>query len=585
MKRSPTGILFPLLFLLALLPACQPGSPDAGEAGGDAPPVFPATGRPDVIGLQMAVSSDHPLATEAGMEVLRRGGNATDAAVTMAAVLAVVRPHMNGVGGDAFGIFLNGATGEVQAMNASGRAGALATPDFFLAAGDTAVPYRGPRSVSVPGAVGGWAEALARHGTITLAQAVAPAIRLAEEGFPISWRMRSDIEGGARPLNDAARAVYLPGGSAPEIGMLLRNPGLAATLRTLAREGARAMYGGSIGARIAAFLEAEGGYLRTEDFAAHTTTWVTPLQTEYLGYRILAMPPSTQGVTLLQQMKMAEALGAELRDAGHNTAAYLHRMVGIKELAFADRDRWVADPDFVPVPVERMLSPEYAAERVGALSAGRALTGVRSGIEEATQSAAARPSDEDGVQGDGDTVYLTVVDAQGNAVSWIQSLYASFGSGLLEPETGIVLQNRGAGFVLDPAHPQVVAPGKRPFHTLTPHMALRGDGRLAFTFGTPGGDSQTQSLLQIVHNMEFFGMTPQEAIEAPRYRSEDGELLVEDRIPASVRRELQGMGYDARPASGWTATFGGAQFIVIHPESGARIVASDPRREAYGLAW
>jgi gamma-glutamyltranspeptidase / glutathione hydrolase len=560
----------------------MPAAPAATAAAARptaAGPTFPVTNRPDVMGLEAAVSSDHPLASAAGIEVLRRGGNAVDAAVTMAGVLAVVRPHMNGVGGDAFALILDASTGRVSALNGSGRSGALATPEFFRAAGQTSVPGRGALSVSIPGAVGAWEEALQRHGTLTLAQALAPAIRYAEDGFPVSQRLHDDIAGASRALNDAARALYLPGGAPPAVGTLLKNPALAATLRILAAEGAAAMYGGSVGLRLAAYVESEGGHLRPDDFAAHTTDWETPLEVDYLGYRMLAMPPSTQGVTLLQQMRLADALGG-LRDLGHNTPDYLHRMVEIMRLAFADRDRWVADPTFSEVPVRRMLDPGYARERAATIVPGRTPQRVESGI--------AGPSTSQGASGqdDGDTVYLTVVDAEGNAVSWIQSLFASFGSGLLEPETGIVLHNRGALYVMDEGHPQVVAPRKRPFHTLTPHMALHGDGRLAFTFGTPGGDSQTQTLLQIVHNMEFFGMSPQAAIEAPRYRSDNGRLVqLEDRIAPGVRDALGAMGYQIRPVGGWTANFGGAQLIRIHPQSGARIVAADPRREAYAVAY
>ena len=582
----PLARLLALLPLLAL-PACGGGATPAvsdgpADSGG---PVFPATNRPDVMGLEMAVSSDHPLASAAGMEVLRNGGNAIDAAVTMAGVLAVVRPHMNGVGGDVFALVREGATGDVLALNGSGRAGARATPDFFRAAGDSTVPSRGFRSVSVPGAVGAWEAALQRWGTLTMAQALAPAIRLAEEGFPVSQRLHDDIAGASRGLNDAASALYLPGGSPPPVGTLLKNPALGASLRLIGVQGARAMYGGDLGQRLAAFVAEGGGHLTPADFSAHRTDWEEPLEVEYLGYRVLAMHPPTQGITLLQQMRFADALGG-MAGLEHNSPEYLPRMAAIKELAFADRDRWVADPAFAPAPLERLLDPAYAAERVK-LVGDRALSDLESGVPlegggvepGRTAADAGGPGERDG----GDTVYLTVVDGEGNAVSWIQSLYASFGSGLLEPETGIVLHNRGALYVLDEGHPQVVAPGKRPFHTLTPHMVLRG-ADLAFTFGTPGGDSQTQSLLQVMHNMELFGMSPQAAVEAPRYRVEEG-LLLEDRIPVAVRTGLEGMGYVPEVTSGWTATFGGVQVIRVHPTSGVRIVASDPRREAYGLAW
>jgi gamma-glutamyltranspeptidase / glutathione hydrolase len=550
-------------------------SPIAADPG----PEWPAQSRPDVMGLEGAVSSDHPLASAAGYEVLRRGGNAIDAAVTMAGVLAVVRPHMNGVGGDAFALIRNGRTGEVAALNGSGRSGALATPDFFRAKGLDRIPSAGAASVSVPGAVGAWAAALERHGTISLAEALAPAIRYAEDGFPVTTRLASDIRGASRGLNDAGRALYLPGGEPPPFGSLLKNPALARTLRTIAAEGAAALYGGSIGQRLAAFIEREGGHLRAADFAAHRTDWTQPIEIEYLGYRVLAFPPPTQGVTLLQQMRMHQALGNP-KDLGLNSAAYLNRMIEVGRIAFADRDRWIADPEHVDVPVDRLLDPAYAAERVRAFVPGRPAERYESGI-----GTAATSSSSDRPEGDGDTVYLTVVDAQGNAVSWIQSLFSSFGSGLVEPETGVVLQNRGALYVLEEGHPQRVAPRKRPFHTLTPHMALRGDD-LAFTFGSPGGDGQTQTHIAVFHNLALFGMTPQQAIEHARYRFDDGvRVQLEDRIPASVRAELTAMGYRINPVGGWTATFGGAQMILIDPESGARIVASDPRREAYGIAY
>jgi gamma-glutamyltranspeptidase / glutathione hydrolase len=546
---------------------------------GDPGPEWPAQNRPDVMGLSGAVSSDHPLASAAGYEVLRRGGNAVDAAVTMAGVLAVVRPHMNGVGGDAFALIRDGRTGDVSALNGSGRSGALAMPAFFRDKGLDRIPSSGAASVSVPGAVGAWAAALERYGTITLADALAPAIRYAEEGFPVTTRLASDIRGASRGLNDAGRALYLPGGEPPAFGSLLKNPALARTLRTIASEGAPAMYGGRIGQRLAAFVETEGGHLRADDFAAHRTDWTQPIAVDYLGYRVLAFPPPTQGITLLQQMRMHEALG-DPTSLGLNSAAYLNRMIEVGRIAFADRDRWVADPEQTDVPIDRLLDPRYAAERARAFVPGKPAQRYESGIGPATTSSSGeRP------EGDGDTVYLTAVDAQGNAVSWIQSLFSSFGSGLLEPETGIVLHNRGALYVLEEGHPQIVAPRKRPFHTLTPHMALRGND-LAFTFGSPGGDGQTQTHIALFHNLTLFGMTPQQAIEHARFRFDDGlRVQLEDRIDPAVRGELAAMGYRINDVGGWTATFGGAQMIFIDPASGARIVASDPRREAYGIAY
>lgn len=544
---------------------------------------FPAANRPDVRGTSGAVSSDHPLASAAGYEVLRNGGNAVDAAVTMAAVLAVVRPHMNGVGGDAFAIFFDGGTGEVTGMNGSGRAGALATPEFFESEeGPARIPSTGARSVSVPGAVAAWADALDRFGTITLAQALAPAIRYARDGFPVSTRLASDFEEQGGSLNEPGRALYLPGGAPPAVGSLLRNPELAATLERIARQGKAGFYEGPVAEKLSSFLEAEGGYLRAGDFKAHTTTWVEPLSTDYLGVRFLVLPPNTQGIAQLQQMAMARQF--DLAAMGQNAADYLHTLIEIKKLAFADRDQWVADPEFADIPIAELLDPEYLRRRAALVDPGTAAEDVAPGILPAGGApATGDPGDHDD---SGDTVYLTVVDSEGNAVSWIQSLFAGFGSGLLEPTTGVLLQNRGSLFTLEENHPNRIAPGKRPYHTLTPAMALNPDGSLAFTLGTPGGDSQTQSLLAIVNNLLLFDMTPQQAIEAPRYRSYDGlRVDVEDRIPADVRLALERRGHDIRVVHGWTATFGGAQMIRVEPGSHTLTVGSDPRREAYGIAY
>ena len=561
--------------------SCAPAEADpaGGASGVEASEVeFPVTNRPDVRGIHGAVSSDHPLATAAGYAVLRNGGNAVDAVVTMAGVLAVVRPHMNGVGGDAFGIFYDGESGDVVGMNGSGRAGALATASFFEQAGHESIPGSGPLSVSLPGAVAAWDDALTRFGTISLAEALAPGIAYARGGFPVSSRLASDIAGASRGLNEAALGLYLPGGSPPPVGSLLKNPALAATLERIAKEGKDGFYHGEPAEAISAFLEREGGYLRSADFAAHKTTWTPPLEGTYLDHRILVLPPNTQGVAQISLMGMAA--GHDLAAMGHNTADYLHTLIELKKLAFADRDRWVADPEFADIPLDQLLDGEYLRERAGQVGPSAA-ENVTPGIEGPVATAARQGDADDS----GDTVYITAVDEWGNAVSWIQSLFASFGSGLLEPETGVVLQNRGALFTLDPNHPNVVEPGKRPYHTLTPLMALNADGSLAFTLGTPGGDSQTQSLIQIVNNIFLFGMTPQAAIEAPRFRSYNSlRVDFEDRIPADVLSDLSERGHEPRVIHGWTATFGGAHMIRVEPW-GTLTAAADPRREAYGMAY
>jgi len=576
-----------VIFLSACANEGVPGGTSGGESpGGGAPGddevVFPAQNRPDVRGTQGAVSAGHPLAAAAGQDVLRRGGNAVDAAVAMAGVLAVVRPHMNGVGADAFALFYDGATGEVAALNGSGRSGALATPEFFRENFSGEIPNRGAGSVSVPGAVAAWADALERFGTMELSELLAPAIRYAREGFPVSARLAQDFDEQGGPLNAAGQALYLPAGAPPAVGSLLKNPNLARTLESIARNGKAGFYQGDVAETIAGFLEVEGGYLRAEDFANHTSTWVEPLSGSYHGYQLLVMPPNSQGIAQLMYTGMAKEHALE--DMGHNTTPYLHTLLELKKLAFADRDRWVADPEMADLPLNRLLDPDRLSRRAQLVDQNRAAVEVEAGVtgedKVALRTGDGEPDDY------GDTVYLTAVDQWGNAVSWIQSLYSGFGSGLVEAETGVLLQNRGALFTMEEGHPNQVAPGKRPYHTLTPMMALREDGSLGFTLGTPGGDSQTQSLIQIINNMVLFGMSPQEAIEAPRFRGNEGlQVDMEDRVPAEVRATLMGMGHQIRVIHGWTATFGGAQMIFVDPDFGTLVVASDPRREAYGLAY
>ena len=531
--------------------------------------------RPDVSGREAAVVSDHPLAAAAGYEVLRRGGNAVDAAVTMAGVLAVVRPHMNGVGGDAFGLFYDASSRKVTALNASGRAGRRATPDFFASRGLKAVPASGAATITVPGAVSAWAAALERHGTITLADALAPAIRIAEDGWPVTSTLDRDIGSSVRRLNEGGRAIFAPGGSLPPVGSLLRNRPLAATLRTIAGGGPDAFYRGKIGETIARFVEAQGGYLDPEDFQSHTVDWTEPIEIDLAGgRRVHLMPPNSQGVVQAQMLGMAQKF--ELAKLGHNSADYLHTLIEVKRLAFADRDRWVADPKVSPAPLDKLLDSAYLRQRAGLVGPAAA--------DQVTHGFGERLS-ADPAGGSGDTVYLMAVDRSGNAVSWIQSLFASFGSGLVEPETGVVLQNRGSGFVLDSRHPNVVAPGKRPFHTLTP-MLVTDSGGLRMTIGTPGGHGQPQFLMQVFHNIFTFGMSPQQAIEAPRFIHNSGKRSqIEERVGAPIIAALRERGHDISAVSGWSATFGGVQVILIDPASGVRRAGADPRREAYAIAY
>jgi gamma-glutamyltranspeptidase/glutathione hydrolase len=536
--------------------------------------------RPDVAGTEAAVSSDHPLATAAGAAVLRRGGNAVDAAITMAAVLAVVRPHMNGLGGDAFLIIRTGRTGVVRVLNGSGRAGARATLERFHAEKLDRIPSTGILSVSVPGAVRAWEDALREAGTITLAEALAPAIHYAEHGFPVSEKLADDIaENRDRLYRDVAmRAVFLIGGAPPAPGSLLRQPELAGTLRAIAEHGADQLYRGAAARDIARFMDQERGLLTAADLAAHASTWQEPIWTTYAGYRVGVLPPNSQGLALLLQMNMAEQF--ELKAMGHNSAGYVNTLVEIKKVAFRVRDDHVADPAFADVPVARLVSKEYATQLARELAPRISTSTNRGGRRDHEDGDRAAAHD-----GDGDTVYICAVDKDGHAVSMIQSLFSAFGSGRMVPGTGIVLHNRGSSYSLDRAHPNVVVPGKRPYHTLSPAILLRPDGSLFMLAGTPGADGQTQTILQVVNNITLFGMAPQRAVEWARWRSyPDGSLQVEPGIRPEVRAALERLGHRVRVEDGLTSDLGGAQVILVDA-TGAVRTGADPRREAYAIAW
>jgi len=570
------ALLFPLVLVTS---ACtSDASPVPDEAALSDP--FPAEIRPEVSGSSGGVVAGHPLAAAAGYEVLRAGGTAADAAVTMAAVLAVVRPHMNGVGGDAFALFHDGATGRVEALNASGRAAGGATPAFFAEQGLEAIPETGALAVTVPGAVSGWVEALRRHGTLTLAEALTPAIQLAEEGFVVTTTLEADVAAAVGGLNDAARAVYAPGGTPVPAGSVLRNPALARTLRTLARDGEEALYGGAVGAALVSFLEAEGSPLRLQDFATHSAGWTDPISLPFRNRIIHTLPPNSQGMALLQTLGIAAARGLDGFEDPRDPEL-LHTLVEAKKLAFADRDRWVADFDAAPAPLGELLDPDYLARRAGEIGSTAMETAAPGelGSGEVAWCAA------DPVDGSGDTVYLIAVDAQGNAVSWIQSLFHSFGSGLMDPETGIVLQNRGAGFTLEEGHPNRIGPNQRPFHTLMATLVTDAEGRFEMALGTPGGHGQPQTVAQALVQMLLFDLTPQQAAEAPRFRSYDQRRVsVESRMPAWVLDGLADRGHELRVVNGWTAPFGNLQVIHRAPDGVIR-TGADMRREAAALAY
>jgi gamma-glutamyltranspeptidase/glutathione hydrolase len=550
----------------------------SGQAPGDRPAANPRATRSVVLARNGVIATSQPLASAAGLRVLQNGGNAVDAAVTAAAVLAVVEPTMNGLGGDLFAIVYDAKTKTLKGLNASGRSPAAATPAEYRRRKLEAIPYRGELSVSVPGVVDGWHELLARHGTIPLAKALEPAISYAREGFAISeiisyqWRDAAPVL-AQDPL---AASVYLPGGKPPAAGDVFRNPPLAATLAQLAAGGRDAFYRGPIGQAIAADMKRRNGLLTAADLAAHTSDWVEPISTTYRGHQVFELPPNTQGVTALQMLNLLE--GYDVTSLGHNSAAYLHLLVEAKRLAFADRDAWLADPASVDKAVlARLLSKDYAAER-------------RPEIDPAVAAAEYRPMSRPGVktprgaeppQARGDTIYMTVADGDGNVVSLIQSIFENFGSGIVAGDTGIVLHNRGNLFSMDPAHPGVLAPGKRPFHTLVPAMVLK-DGRPWLSFGVMGGDMQPQGHVQVLLNLIDFGMNIQEAGEAPRFRHSAAGLALETAISPEARFGLSLRGHKIITT---VNAFGGFQGILFDQAHGVMMGGSDPRKDGLAIGY
>ncbi len=525
----------------------------------------------DARGNTGAVTAGHPLAAEAGLRVLEAGGLAMDAAITAAAMLAVARPHMNGVGGDTFLLYYDAATNLTYALNGSGRAGSAKTLEELKAEGLERMPGSGPLSVSVPGAVGAWAEGLRRFGTISFAAALEPAIALATAGLPVSERLAEDIAGAEAKLRrepEAAR-IFLPGGAPPQPGDILPRPDLAETLRTLQDRGPDALYTGALGRKIVQFLQARGGLITHNDMADYLPEWTQPISTRYQGLQVMAFPPNTQGVTLLEELAILQHVDPDLAALGHNSADYLHTVSEAIRLAFIDRDREVADPQAMRVSVDELLDET----RIRTLAATIDPSGPAPRLE--TEAAEDHPN----------TVYVIAVDQYGNVVSLIQSLFATFGSGLVVPDTGIVLQNRGSLFTFEEDHPNVFAPRRRPFHTLCPVIVLSNE-RPWLALGTPGGDGQTHTIVQVLNNIRLFGMSPQEAIDAPRLRRlGDGSLAIEDRVPQDVRDALEARGYTVHARSGWTAEFGGAQAVLVDQIAGRRRAGADRRREGWALAY
>lgn len=548
------------------------------QPAGDRPAGNTRGTRSAVMARNGAIATSQPLATAAGLRVLQSGGNAIDAAVTAAAVLAVVEPTMNGAGGDLFAIVYSAKDKRVHGLNASGRAPAAATPDEFKRRGLQRIPIRGELSVSVPGVVDGWSELLAKHGTRTLAEALEPAIRYAREGYAVTEIISGQWKSVENLLSRDAKTAetFLPGGHAPAPGDVFRNPALAASLELIAKEGRDAFYKGAIAKAIAADMARRRGLITEQDLAAHHADWIDPVSTTYRGYQVLELPPNTQGVTALEILNILE--GFDLKSMGHNSAAYLHTLVEAKRIAFADRDAWIGDASTTPAKaVERMLSKPYAAERRKEINPDK----VSAGYKALTLDGRSTPDGGDHPIAMGDTVYLTAADSQGNVISLIQSLFETFGAGIVAGDTGIVLHDRGSLFSLAPGHPNQLAPGKRPFHTLVPAMVLK-DGAPWLSFGVMGGDMQAQGHAQVLANLIDFGMDVQEAGEAPRFRHTGNGLALESAFTPEARAGLTARGHRLIDSTG---VWGGFQGILIDPRTRVLMAGSDPRKDGMAGGW
>jgi gamma-glutamyltranspeptidase/glutathione hydrolase len=527
-------------------------------------------GRSMVISRRGVVSAENPLAAQAGATVLAHGGNAVDAAIATNAVMGVVEPMMNGIGGDLFAIVYDAKTGKLYGFNASGWAPVGLSIEFLKSKGIAKMPQEGIQSVTVPGAVDGWSKLLARFGTKKFSEVLAPAIYYAREGFPVpEW----DAAYWADEVNflkqdKNAAATYLPDGRSPQVGEIFRNPDLAHSLESIASGGRDAYYKGATAQSIVALSARLGGTMTPEDFADYSSEWVEPISTTYHGWTVYEIPPNGQGIAALEMLNIMEQFS--LAQFGHNSTDALHAMIEAKKLAYADMYRYVADPKFSQVPVQGMLSKEYAAQRANLVDMTKANCDVLPGEPQLATS--------------GDTTYLTVTDSDGNMVSLIQSNYSEFGSGLVADGTGFALQNRGGLFSLDPNSPNTLAGHKRPLHTIIPGFMSNGQERIAF--GIMGGFNQAQAHAQFVSNVVDFGMNIQEALEAARFRKvtfAGCDVDLEDRIPLAVRDGLTERGHQIRLHGAYSATMGGGQAVQRDISTGVNYGASDPRKDGEAI--
>ncbi|MDQ3910372.1 MAG: gamma-glutamyltransferase [Actinomycetota bacterium] len=526
-----------------------------------------AGGRSTVFGSKGAVACEHPSAALAGLRVLDAGGTAADASVAMAAAMAVLSPMQTGMGGDAFLLFYETETGQVTGVDGSGRAPEAATIEKLLNLGLNEMPERGGHTVTVPGAVRLWEDAANRFGNQPLARLLEPAWELAENGHPVAEvvaRYWEEHEGVLRG-NEAAARTFLPEGRVPAAGEIFAQVDLAATLSAVAVGGADAFYGGEIASSIARSTQEVGGCLSEEDLAAHESSFVEPISTDYRGVRVYEIPPPGQGIAALEMLNILE--GFDLGILAPTSAERIHLEVEAKKLAFEDLHNEIGDPEFwnhAEIPTERLISKDYAASLRGRISPERA--------------AEWQPEPAIG----GDTTYLCAVDAEGNGCSLINSLYAGFGSGIVAEGTGVCLHNRGSSFRLEPGHPNAIAPRKRPMHTIIPGLATR-EGALWAVFGVMGAAMQPQGHAQLMVDLLDYGMDPQVAVDHSRHRHEHGVVRIEGRVPEEEIARLRERGHRVEVKEDYMIPAGGAQLIRIF-ENGVRACGSDPRKDGCALA-
>ena len=533
--------------------------------------------RSEVIAPEGMAATSQPLATQIALDILKAGGSAVDAAIAANAALGLMEPTGCGIGGDLFAIVWDAEKKALAGLNASGRAPQLMTLDYFRDRGLDSIPPYGPLPVSVPGAVDGWFELHDRYGRLPMRDVLAPAIRYAEEGFPVSEVIAYYLQRSASRLGDypGFAETFMPDGRMPEKGEMFRNPRLANTYRMIAEGGRDAFYKGDIAKTIDAYMTEHGGLLRYEDMATHRSEWVQPVSTNYRGWDVYELPPNGQGIAALQILNILE--GFDIASMGFGSPEYIHTFVEAKKLAFEDRAKYYVDMDFADVPVERLISKDYARERRALISA----------------TAAKSYPAGDAKLDDGDTIYLTVADRDGNMVSLIQSNYRGMGSGMTPGELGFVLQDRAELFALDEDHANVVAPGKRPFHTIIPAFVMK-DGKPLMSFGLMGGAMQPQGHAQIVINMLDFGMNLQEAGDAARINhvgsseptgttmADGGVVHLESTFSAETRAALEERGHTLGPSNGG---FGGYQAILWDDEESVWYGASEVRKDGQAAGY